>query len=75
MIPKKAKLPGAGGGEGVIKERTRELLEVIVLVLIQGRQRSRGCIPDASWESELDSRGSKGPRSPLESPQVSLGAH
>ena len=30
-------------------------------------------IPDASWESELDSRGSKGPRSPLESPQVSLG--
>ena len=33
VIPKKAKLPGAGGGEGVIKERTRELLEVIVLVL------------------------------------------
>ena len=42
---------------------------------LQGRQRSRVCIPDASWESELDSRGSKGPRSPLESPQVSLGAH
>ena len=29
---------------------------------LQGRQRSRGCIPDASWESELDSRGSKGPQ-------------
>ena len=35
VIPKKAKPPGAGGGEGVIKERTRELLEVIVLVLTQ----------------------------------------
>jgi len=33
VIPKKAKLPGAGGGEGVIKELTREFLEVIVLVL------------------------------------------
>lgn len=35
MIPKKAKPPGAGGGEGVIKERTSELLDVIVLMVTQ----------------------------------------
>ena len=33
MIPKKAKRPGGGVGEGVIKEETRELLEAIVLMV------------------------------------------
>ena len=42
---------------------------------LQGRQGSRGCIPDPPGESGLVSRGSKGLRSPLESRRVSLGAH
>ena len=33
VIPKKAKRPGGGVGEGVIKEETRELLEAIVLMV------------------------------------------
>ena len=44
-------------------------------VPLQGRQTSRGCIPDSPGESGLISRGSKGLRSPLESRRVSLGAH
>ena len=35
-------------------------------VPLQGRQASRGCIPDSPGESDLVSRGSKGLRSPLE---------
>ena len=34
---------------------------------LQGRQGSRGCIPGSPGESGLVSRGSQGPRSPLES--------
>ena len=41
----------------------------------QGGQGSRGCFPDASGESVLVSRGSKGLRSPLQLQWVSLGAH
>ena len=44
-------------------------------VPLQGRQGSRGCIPDPPGESDLVSRGSKGLNSPLESRRVSLGAH
>ena len=44
-------------------------------VPLQGRQGSRGCIPDPPGESGLVSRGSKGLHSPLESRRVSLGAH
>ena len=41
---------------------------------LQGRQGSRGCIPDSAGESGLVSSGSKELRSPLESRRVSLGA-
>ena len=44
-------------------------------VPLQGRQGSRGCIPDSPEESGLVYRGSKEFRSPLESQRVSLGAH
>ena len=41
-------------------------------VALQGRQGSRGCIPDSPEESGLVYRGSKEFRSPLESQRVSL---
>ena len=41
-------------------------------VPLQGRQGSRGCIPDSPEESGLVYRGSKEFRSPLESQRVSL---
>ena len=41
---------------------------------LQGRQGSRGCIPDSPGESGLVSKGMNGLRSPLESRRVSLGA-
>ena len=44
-------------------------------VPLQGRQGSRGCIPDSPGESGLLSNGSKELRSPLESRRVTLGAH
>ena len=46
-----------------------------VNVPLQGRQGSRGCIPEAPGETTLISSGSKEPRSALESRRVSLGAH
>ena len=45
-----------------------------VNVPLQGRQGSRGCIPEAPGETTLISSGSKEPRSALESRRVSLGA-
>ena len=42
---------------------------------LKGRQGSRGCVPDSPSESGLVSRGSKGLRSPPESPRGSFGAH
>ena len=44
-------------------------------VPLQGRQESRGCIPDSPRESGLISNGSKELLSPFELQQVSLGAH
>ena len=44
-------------------------------VPLQGRQGSRGCIPDSPGESGLVLSGSKELRSPLELRRVSLGAH
>ena len=41
---------------------------------LQGRQGSRGCIPDSPGESGLISERMNGLRSPLESRRVSLGA-
>ena len=41
---------------------------------LQGRQGSRGCIPDSPGESGLVSKRMNGLRSPLESRRVSLGA-
>ena len=44
-------------------------------VPLQGRQGSRGCIPDSPEESGLVYRGRKEFRSPLKFQRVSLGAH
>ena len=41
---------------------------------LQGRQGSRGCIPDSPGESGLIWKGMNGLRSPLESRRVSFGA-